>query len=61
MNTGEILWTIEETGSVTPYKYPKLCAGTWIFSCVVYGAKIELLSASISSAVSWGKRHNDTT
>jgi len=45
MNTGDIVWTIEGTSSITPFKYPKLCSGTWIFSCVIYGAKVELLGS----------------
>ena len=43
MNTGQITWKIEGTSHVCNYNYPKLTSGSWNFTYVIYGAKIEVL------------------
>ena len=46
MNTGQIVWTVEGTSKVCNHTYAKLTSGTWIFTIVSYGAKVELLKSN---------------
>ena len=47
MSTGQITWKIEETNETTKYTFNDLKKGSWIFSTVIYGAKVELLPSFV--------------
>jgi len=53
MSTGEIIWKNETNGTTVNYSYPKLKSGSWHFTLVIYGAKVECLG--YSPALSWGR------